>query len=120
MDIGDEGTVDLDFVGGDIGKHRGGIAGAEVIDGYAHAEFAQHGQDLRLELARGDECVLRDFDDEPFREAALCKGVQQSAHEIHIACLLCGDIDGNGLVGPVRLVKHANGWILWLRSTRSA
>ncbi|MGY3122593.1 hypothetical protein ACVWXQ_006530 [Bradyrhizobium sp. S3.14.4] len=49
MDVGDERAVDLDLVGGDVGERRErGIAGAEIVDGDADAELAEHRQDLGL------------------------------------------------------------------------
>ena len=47
MDVGDEGAVDLDLVGGDIGQRRQRrIADAEIVDRNSDPELAEDRQDL--------------------------------------------------------------------------
>src|SRR5207237_1615861 len=56
MNVGDEGPVDLDFVGGDVGQRRERrIADAEIVDRDSDPEVAEDRQDLVLEMSLCDE-----------------------------------------------------------------
>ncbi len=109
MDVGDEGAVDLDLVRGDVGQRRErGIAGAEIVDGDADAELAEHRQDLGLEVILGDERVFRHLDHEPLRKTSLLQRLRKAAHELGIAGLLGGNVDADGRFRAERVVDQVD------------
>src|ERR1700730_4176328 len=106
MDVDDERSVDLDFIGGDIREDgSGGRARSEVVDRYANPIVTQQRQHLRLKLILCDESVFGHFDDETFRASACLEITDQRMHERQIACLPGRNVDGNGLARSERLIQ---------------
>ncbi len=106
----DEGAVDLQFVGGDVGERgQGGIAGAEIVDRHAHADLAQHRHDLRLEAVFRQESVFRHLDDETLGAAALLEQIGDGPHEVEVGGLPGGDVDADRRLGPESFGDRVDG-----------
>jgi hypothetical protein len=62
-----------------------------------------------LKSVGGDERILGDLDDEAFGASACRQSLYERAHEIQIARLLGGDVDGDRLAGTECSVERING-----------
>src|ERR1700680_4269717 len=97
MNVGDEGTIDLDFVGGDVGQRRQRrIADPEIVDRYPDPEIPEDRQDLVLEAGFGDEGVFRHLDHEAPGKSGRLQRFGKRAHELRIAGLFGRDVDADG------------------------
>ena len=109
MDVGDEGAVDLDLVGGDVGQRRQRrIADAEIVDRDPDAELAEDRQDLVLEMRLGDEGVFRHLDHEALGKSGRLERLRERAHEFGIAGLLGRDVDADRGVVAEGLVDQVD------------
>ncbi len=100
VDVRDEGTVDLDLVGGDFsqrGERR--IAGAEIVDRHARAELAQLGQDLGLERALAQKRFFGHLDHEALGAVGCRQRLHEGVHERGVAGLLGGDVEADARIG---------------------
>src|SRR5262245_54037063 len=96
MNIGDERSVDLYLVGGDVGEHRKRrVTSAEIIDGDANAGLPEHRQHFHLKPVLGNERVLGNLDDETGRMSARLQAIDDRSHERHVSRLTRGDVYRN-------------------------
>ena len=109
MDVGNERTVDLDFIGGDIGQRRQRrIAGTEIVDRDTDTQSAEDRQNLVLEMGLGDERIFRHLDHEPLGKPGRFQRPRKRAHEFGIAGLRGCHIDADGGAGAESLVDEVD------------
>src|SRR5437762_2719884 len=88
MNVGNEGAVDLDLVGGDVGERRQRrVADSEIVDRDADAELTENRQDFRLEVGLGDESVFRHLDHKSPGKTGPLQRPCERAHEFRISSI---------------------------------